>query len=888
MKNRLTKIFLILISVLLIENSFAKEEFNFNVTEIEITNGGNIFKGLKRGTITTNDGISLNANEFEYNKQTNILKAQGNVEVYDEINNYVIYSENVTFYKNQNIIITKEKSKAISQNDNVEINSEIFEYHKSLNKIIAKNNVIVDDKNQNHKIFANEIIYFQNQDKYLTKGKTRALIESKYDFNSEDVIYLKKEMKLSSKKKTTIFDDNSQFYKLSNFIYLISDKQLKGENILVTTNYNLPKSDKFYFSSAIINLENNNFIAQETEVKVHKSIFDNIENDPRILGVSSKKDGDKTIINKAIFTSCKKNENCTPWSISADTIEHDKKKKQITYEHAFLRIYDKPVLYFPKFFHPDPSVIRQSGFLTPSINHSDILGSSFTQPYFSKISDNKDITFRPSWFDNDILSFQNEFRQVNEKSTLLADFGFVKGFKSKTTNKRKNLNHFFINFDYNLELEDFISSNLFLNIEKTNNDGYLKIFDPHITKSKARPDSFNTLKNNLEIILNHENYNFTTGILSYENLQEGKTSDRYQYVLPYYNFDKSLDTSFLNGSWNFSSSGNNNLNKTNQLKSNIINNVSYSSQNYFTESGISNTFNFNFKNLNSIGKNYSGYKNSPQMELLSIFSFDTNFPLQKVNDDYEFFLTPSASFRLNPGDMKNYSTSNQKINVGNVFNLNRLGLSDTFEAGRSLTLGIDYKKEKINSNLNSQEEENLENINKYFEIKLATVLRDKEENFIPKKSTINRKNSNLFGSIDNSLFENFKIKYNFALDNDFNKLEYSNLATTLKFEDLETTFKFIEENGEIGDSNVVENITEYNFDNSNSIKFKTRRNRKINLTEYYDLVYEYKNDCLTAGIKYKKTYYEDRDLKPTENLLFTVTLFPLTTYEYSADELLQN
>ena len=69
------------------------------------------------------------------------------------------------------------------------------------------------------------------------------------------------------------------------------------------------------------------------------------------------------------------------------------------------------------------------------------------------------------------------------------------------------------------------------------------------------------------------------------------------------------------------------------------------------------------------------------------------------------------------------------------------------------------------------------------------------------------------------------------------------------------------------------------------IKFKTRRNRKINLTEYYDLVYEYKNDCLTAGIKYKKTYYQDRDIKPNEDLLFTITLFPLTTYEHNAEDL---
>ena len=83
----------------------------------------------------------------------------------------------------------------------------------------------------------------------------------------------------------------------------------------------------------------------------------------------------------------------------------------------------------------------------------------------------------------------------------------------------------------------------------------------------------------------------------------------------------------------------------------------------------------------------------------------------------------------------------------------------------------------------------------------------------------------------------------------------------------------------MGSSNSLENIFEYKVDKNNFFSFKTRRNRKINLTEYYDLVYEYKIDCLTAGIKYNKTYYEDRDLKPSENIYFTISLFPLTSYE---------
>ena len=84
-----------------------------------------------------------------------------------------------------------------------------------------------------------------------------------------------------------------------------------------------------------------------------------------------------------------------------------------------------------------------------------------------------------------------------------------------------------------------------------------------------------------------------------------------------------------------------------------------------------------------------------------------------------------------------------------------------------------------------------------------------------------------------------------------------------------------------GSAHTLSNISSYEIDKNNFISFSTRKNKEINLTEYYDLKYEYKNDCLTAGIKFNKTFYQDNDLKPTENLFFTLTLVPLTTYERS-------
>ena len=56
--------------------------------------------------------------------------------------------------------------------------------------------------------------------------------------------------------------------------------------------------------------------------------------------------------------------------------------------------------------------------------------------------------------------------------------------------------------------------------------------------------------------------------------------------------------------------------------------------------------------------------------------------------------------------------------------------------------------------------------------------------------------------------------------------------------------------------------------NSSSLKYRTRRNKKTDLTEYYNLIYEYKNDCLTAAIQYNKDYYSDKDLKPMKKYSF--------------------
>ena len=124
------------------------------------------------------------------------------------------------------------------------------------------------------------------------------------------------------------------------------------------------------------------FMEKMLKLKFNKSMFNNPENEPRLYGNKISSDKNFSKISKGIFTTCKKREKCPPWKIRAEEVEHDKNKKIINYKNAWLEIYDKPVVYFPKFFHPDPSVKRQSGFLIPSLNDSGNTGASLNLPYF--------------------------------------------------------------------------------------------------------------------------------------------------------------------------------------------------------------------------------------------------------------------------------------------------------------------------------------------------------------------------------------------------------------------------------------------------------------------------------------------------------------------------
>ena len=197
MKNKFITFFLIVVFTLCNFSRVLAEEFIFEVSDLEITENGNIYKGNNRGTIRTDNQLKIISNNFEYLKKINRLEANGDVRLFD-------------------------------LNNDITIN-------------------------------ADQIFYLKNEEKIFTLGKTLIKISDKYNIEGYNLTLLKDKMILSSKKNSIITDGESNTYKLEQFQYSIDKEILKGKNITAIINDKKNKSDEFFFNTGFFDLKKNKF-----------------------------------------------------------------------------------------------------------------------------------------------------------------------------------------------------------------------------------------------------------------------------------------------------------------------------------------------------------------------------------------------------------------------------------------------------------------------------------------------------------------------------------------------------------------------------------------------------------------------------------------------------
>ncbi len=673
--------------------------------------------------------------------------------------------------------------------------------------------------------------------------------KKKLTIESETILFDRKSNLINSSTETTLLDDYQNILNSSYFSYNLNENLIKLKN----ANFKDPENNNISVEIAFLNTSSNKLFGKDVVINMNNKSF-NKGNEPRLKGNSINYDNENTEITKGIFTTCKKrNQKCPPWQLSAKKIQHNKKEKVINYKNAWLRVYDVPIVYFPKFFHPDPTVDRKSGFLIPTIKNSPNANNYLSLPYFKVLSENKDLTFTPRFYNDDQVMLQTEYRQVNAKSAHISDFSILQ----KKTEQSKS--HFFYNYYKNFDLDYFKDNDINFNIEKTSNDTYLqanKIKSPIVS-------DYDILENSIDLSLYSDDFSIDSSLVVYENLSKGKSSDKYEYILPKINLIKKIgNKTNLDGNFSLKSENIVRNYQTNIFEKININDFVFNSNPKISKLGFYNNYDFIFKNVNSDSQNSEKYQNETDHYLSSIFQFNSSLPMVKENDNLQKVLKPKLSFKMSPNNTKDISKEEVRIDTNNLFNLNRISTNDTIEGGFSMSYGNDF------SIFHKQKSREI------FNFKLANNIRLKENADLPKTNQIGAKTSNFFSEITINPNKYFTTTYNTSLGNNFKDITYENLETKLSVNNFVTTFDYINENNTKEKISYLKNTTQYNFDDTNSLLFATRRNKKTDLTEYYNFMYQYKNDCLAASIEYNKDYYTDRDIKPEESIFFKLTIIP--------------
>ena len=747
-------------------------------------------------------------------------------------------AKEIEILKDQNLTIAKNGT-AIIKNDGVIIKGEIIEYFKDRSLLII-NIGKISTINKNFEINANIIEYKIDESNidfkdnvYLKDNINNLVIESNkinYNLNNRKII---------SQDYSEIFDEFDNIYKVDGFEYSIKDKVIKLNNLVAEDKY----KNSFLVDLSYLDLIKKELVAKD--ISMNFKLIEDSENEPRLKGRSLVSNEKNTIIKKGTFTFCKKREKCPPWEMRADEIRHDKQKKTIYYKNASLKIYDKKIFYFPKFFHPDPTVKRQSGFLIPKFQDNSATGLSLNLPYFFAIAENRDITLTPRFFGNDKFLVQSEFREKNKNSFHIAD---LSQFISSGCNSK---GHLFYNFDKDFKNDIFDDVELNLKLEQVSDETYLKankIESPIINNQS-------NLSNSLSLNMYREDLTINTNLDVYEDLTKDD-SDKYEYV-PNFSFSK-----VINDNYAFNSQGYYKNYNTNITEKVLINNFEFQSNLKYFDNGVINEKKVLFKNVNTDANNSVNFKNKDTNSIIPSIQTNYTLPLNKESEKFNNILTPKFSLRLSIPHTKDIRSMDRKISYKNIYDFDRLGVEESSEGGISATYGYEYVKIDKSS------------LDQKIKFGFANNLRIEENKDLPVNGNLGKKVSDFVGIFEYKYNDNLKFNYDFSLKNNLMDKNYELFGFEYYLKNLSTKFEYLNENNTSLRNSYLKNETRYNFNDKNSFIFETSENKEKSFTEFYNLIYQYENDCLKAGIEYNKEYYSDQDLKPSENLLFKITILP--------------
>ena len=193
----------------------------------------------------------------------------------------------------------------------------------------------------------------------------------------------------------------------------------------------------------------------------------------------------------------------------------------------------------------------------------------------------------------------------------------------------------------------------------------------------------------------------------------------------------------------------------------------------------------------------------------------------------------------------------------NLFSLDRLQSNQNFEGGTNLTVGLEY--EIVNDGSEAS-------------FTVGQIINEKKNNKnMPDTLSLDKRFSDIVGNFNYKIDEKFSLNYDYSLDQNFKETNLNDLSMSYKNNNLNFNLNFLEEERS-NKNEYLKTSVEYKKSDNSVFTFSNKRNLITNSSEFYNLSYEYLNDCLRAGLFYRREFYNDSELEPENSLMFKITL----------------
>lgn len=532
------------------------------------------------------------------------------------------------------------------------------------------------------------------------------------------------------------------------------------------------------------------------------------------------------------------------WEVKAQKLVHDKEAQNMSAYNATMTIEDVPIMYFPYFSYPDPTVKRRSGFLIPGMKSNRAMGVGFTVPYYWEISPYTDLLFSPLIATKGILWSGILRHNFSQGATEL----------NGTYIRQDGEDRYNIVGKAKWHISDIWRARL--NIDKASDDTYLRRYD-------LRGNDVNApwLKSDAEAEALTSNTYFSFGGVHYQNMRSDINDNTIPEVVPLARISHTTAPSENGGYWTLGAStamltrklGNDSRRLSVEVDWELPGITDWGAVYDFNVSTLVNGYRITDYFVPEENRLFSGNVATfnPQASL------SVSYPFVNVGEKYNQILEPIvmgivAPNSKNPAKIPNEDSNDLDFDDTNLFARKRFVGYDRFEPGSRVNYGLKWSLYGQKSG--------------YVSVLIGQSYRFTHSDIFPQDSGLINQASDIVGRFN--IFPNgfIGLSYAFRMDRKTLDINRSDLSLSVGNALLRVYASYINLKSRVSEYSAYNNREELNYTLESHLTqyWMVRFNQRINLSRGGGLLetggyLRYEDECFALETGLKKDYTYDRD-----------------------------